>query len=112
MGIEMARNDLQGTLDLLILKTLAQTRLLYGYGIALHIQNASDALLQVEEGSLYPALHRMEQSGWLSSEWALSESNRRAKYYKLTAAGRKQLIEAEKSWEQLMKGVQTMLRFA
>ena len=108
----MARNDLQGTLDLLILKTLSQTRSLYGYGIVLHIQNASDELLQVEEGSLYPALHRMEQSGWLSSEWALSESNRRAKYYKLTLAGRKQLVEAEKSWEQLMKGVQTMLRFA
>jgi len=108
----MARNDLQGTLDLLILKTLSQTRSLHGYGIVLHIQNASDELLQVEEGSLYPALHRMEQSGWLSSEWALSESNRRAKYYKLTLAGRKQLIEAEKSWEQLMKGIQTMLRFA
>ena len=107
----MARNDLQGTLDLLILKTLSQTRSLHGYGIVLHIQNASDELLQVEEGSLYPALHRMEQSGWLSSEWALSESNRRAKYYKLTLAGRKQLVEAEKSWEQLMKGVQT-LRFA
>jgi PadR family transcriptional regulator, regulatory protein PadR len=109
---DMARNDLQGTLDLLILKTLSQTRSLHGYGIVLHIQNASDELLQVEEGSLYPALHRMEQSGWLSSEWALSESNRRAKYYKLTLAGRKQLVEAEKSWEQLMKGVQTMLRFA
>ena len=108
----MARNDLQGTLDLLILKTLSQTRSLHGYGIVLHIQNASDELLQVEEGSLYPALHRMEQSGWLSSEWALSESNRRAKYYKLTLAGWKQLVEAEKSWEQLMKGVQTMLRFA
>jgi PadR family transcriptional regulator, regulatory protein PadR len=108
----MARNDLQGTLDLLILKTLSQTRSLHGYGIVLHIQNASDELLQVEEGSLYPALHRMEQSGWLSSEWALSESNRRAKYYQLTLAGRKQLVEAEKSWEQLMKGVQTMLRFA
>jgi PadR family transcriptional regulator PadR len=108
----MARNDLQGTLDLLILKTLSQTRSLHGYGIVLHIQNASDELLQVEEGSLYPALHRMEQSGWLSSEWALSESNRRAKYYKLTLAGRKQLVEAEKNWEQLMKGVQTMLRFA
>jgi transcriptional regulator len=108
----MARNDLQGTLDLLILKTLSQTRSLHGYGIVLHIQNASDELLQVEEGSLYPALHRMEQSGWLSSEWALSESNRRAKYYKLTHAGRKQLVEGEKSWEQLMKGVQTMLRFA
>jgi PadR family transcriptional regulator PadR len=108
----MARNDLQGTLDLLILKTLSQTRSLHGYGIVLHIQNASDELLQVEEGSLYPALHRMEQSGWLSSEWALSESNRKAKYYKLTLAGRKQLVEAEKSWEQLMKGVQTMLRYA
>ena len=108
----MARNDLQGTLDLLILKTLSQTRSLHGYGIVLHIQNASEELLQVEEGSLYPALHRMEQSGWLSSEWALSESNRRAKYYKLTLAGRKQLVEAEKSWEQLMKGVQTMLRYA
>jgi PadR family transcriptional regulator PadR len=108
----MARNDLQGTLDLLILKTLSQTRSLHGYGIVLHIQNASDELLQVEEGSLYPALHRMEQSGWLSSEWALSESNRRAKYYELTLEGRKQLVEAEKSWEQLMKGVQTMLRFA
>jgi transcriptional regulator len=108
----MARNDLQGTLDLLILKTLSQTRSLHGYGIVLHIQNASDELLQVEEGSLYPALHRMEQSGWLNSEWALSESNRRAKYYKLTLTGRKQLVEAEKSWEQLMKGIQTMLRFA
>ena len=108
----MARNDLQGTLDLLILKTLSQTRSLHGYGIVLHIQNASDELLQVEEGSLYPALHRLEQSGWLSSEWALSESNRRAKYYKLTLAGRKQLVEAEKSWEQLMNGIQTMLRFA
>lgn len=108
----MARNDLQGTLDLLILKTLSQTRSLHGYGIVLHIQNASNELLQVEEGSLYPALHRMEQSGWLSSEWALSESNRRAKYYQLTLAGRKQLVEAEKNWEQLMKGVQTMLRFA
>ena len=112
MGAPDKLDVLQGTLDLLILKTLSQTRSLHGYGIVLHIQNASDELLQVEEGSLYPALHRMEQSGWLSSEWALSESNRRAKYYKLTLAGRKQLVEAEKSWEQLMKGVQTMLRFA
>jgi PadR family transcriptional regulator PadR len=108
----MARNDLQGTLDLLILKTLAQTRALHGYGIALHIQRASDDLLQVEEGSLYPALHRMEQCGWLSSEWALREGNRRAKFYNLTPLGRKKLTEAEKSWEQLMRGVQAMLRFA
>ena len=108
----MARNDLQGTLELLILKTLAQTRSLHGYGIVLHIQRASDELLQVEEGSLYPALHRMEQSGWISSEWTLSENNRRAKYYKLTLAGRQQLAEAEKGWEHLMKGVQAILRFA
>lgn len=108
----MAKNDLQGTLELLILKTLAQTRSLHGYGIVLHIQRASDELLQVEEGSLYPALHRMEQSGWISSEWTLSENNRRAKYYKLTQAGRQQLAKAEKGWEHLMKGVQAILRFA
>ena len=108
----MARNDLQGTLDLLILKTLDQTRALHGYGIALHIQRASDDLLQVEEGSLYPALHRMEQCGWLSSEWAVREGNRRAKFYNLTSLGKKQLTEAEKSWERLMRGVQAMLRFA
>src|SRR5260370_9899260 len=106
----MARNDLQGTLDLLILKTLSQTRSLHGYGIVLHIQNASDELLQVEEGSLYPALHRMEQSGWLSSEGALSESNRRAKYYKLTLAGPKQLVEAEHGCEQRMRWLQPVPR--
>ncbi len=82
----MARNDLQGSLDLLVLKTLSQTGSLHGYGIVLHIQRASDALLNVEEGSLYPALHRMEQSGWIRSEWALTETGRKAKYYKLTAA--------------------------
>ena len=108
----MAKNDLQGTLELLILKTLAQTRSLHGYGIVLHIQRASGELLQAEEGSLYPALHRMEQSGWISSEWTLSENNRRAKYYKLTLVGRQQLAEAEKDWEHLMKGVQAVLRFA
>ncbi|MBV8896489.1 MAG: helix-turn-helix transcriptional regulator, partial [Acidobacteriaceae bacterium] len=68
----MAKNDLQGTLDLLILKTLSQVGSLHGYGIVLHIQTASDDLLQVEEGSLYPALHRIEQQGWISSEWALT----------------------------------------
>jgi transcriptional regulator len=108
----MGKNDLQGTLDLLILKTLAQTRSLHGYGIVLHIQRASDELLQVEEGSLYPALHRMEQNGWISSEWAVSENNRRAKYYKLTPAGRRQLTHVEKNWDQLAKGVQAILRFA
>jgi transcriptional regulator len=80
----MARNDFQGSLDLLVLKTLAQRGEPHGYGIVLHIQRASDELLRVEEGSLYPALHRMEQSGWISSEWALTETNRNAKYYRLT----------------------------
>jgi PadR family transcriptional regulator len=108
----MAKNDLQGTLDLLVLKTLSQVREMHGYGIVLHIQRASDELLRVEEGSLYPALHRMEQSGWISSEWAMTDTNRRAKYYKLTAAGRKQLREAEESFEQLVKGIRAMLRYA
>ena len=108
----MRRNDLQGTLDLLVLKTLAQVRSLHGYGIAEHIERASDELIHVEEGSLYPALHRMEQNGWLSSEWVVNEGKRKAKYYTLTPQGRKQLAEAEQSWAQLMKGVQSMLRFA
>ena len=99
----MARNDFQGSLDLLVLKTLSQRGRLHGYGIVLHIQRASDDLLRVEEGSLYPALHRMEQSNWISSEWALTETNRRAKYYKLTVAGRKELHEAEEGFEQLVK---------
>ena len=108
----MAKNDLQGTLELLVLKTLSQTGSLHGYGIVLHIQRASDELLRVEEGSLYPALHRMEQNGFIASEWALTESNRKAKYYKLTAAGRKQLLLAEKDFEHLVKGVRAILRYA
>src|SRR5258708_29714956 len=108
----MAKNDLQGALDLLVLKTLAQTGEMHGYGIVLHIQRASDELLRVEEGSLYPALHRMEQSGWIAAEWAVTETKRKAKYYKLTAAGRRQLLEAEKNFDQLVKGVRAVLRAA
>ena len=108
----MARNDLQGSLDLLVLKTLSQVGSLHGYGIVLHIQRASDELLNVEEGSLYPALHRMEQSGWIRSDWALTETNRKAKYYKLTVAGRKELQEAEKNFEQLVKGIRAIFRYA
>ena len=108
----MARNDLQGSLDLLVLKTLSQMGELHGYGIVLHIQRASDELLRVEEGSLYPALHRMQQSGWIQSEWKLTETKRKAKYYRLTAAGRKELQEAEKSFEQLVKGIRAILRYA
>ena len=110
--MRVARNDLLGSLGFLVLKTLSQAGPLHGYGIVLHIQRASDELLRVEEGSLYPALHRMEQSGWIGSEWALTETNRKAKYYNLTALGKKELQAAEKSFEQLVKGVQAMLRYA
>jgi transcriptional regulator len=108
----MATNDLQGTLELLVLRTLAAMGELHGYGIVLHIQRASDELLRVEEGSLYPALHRMEQNGWIQSEWALTETKRRAKYYKLTAQGRRQLEQAQKSFDELVKGVRAVLRYA
>jgi PadR family transcriptional regulator PadR len=108
----MARKDLQGALDLQVLKTLDQKGELHGYGIALHVQRASDELLAVEEGSLYPALHRMEQSGWIKSAWALTESGRKAKYYRLTAVGRRELDRAEESFEQLVKGVRAVMRYA
>jgi PadR family transcriptional regulator PadR len=108
----MAKNDLQGSLDLLVLKTLSQKGELHGYGIAVHIQTASDDLLRVEEGSLYPALHRMQQNGWISAAWAQTETGRKARYYRLTSSGRKQLQEAEKNFEQLVKGVRAILRYA
>ena len=108
----MGRNDLQGSLELLVLKTLSQMGELHGYGVVLHIQRASNELLSVEEGSLYPALHRMELSGWIRSEWKTTETNRKAKYYRLTAAGQKELEKAEKSFEQLVKGIRAILRYA
>jgi PadR family transcriptional regulator, regulatory protein PadR len=110
--MRMAKKDLQGTLDLLVLKTLSQKGEMHGYGIVLHVQRASDELLAVEEGSLYPALHRMEQSGWIKSAWALTETGRRAKYYRLTPAGRRELEKAEKSFEELVKGVRAVMRYA
>jgi len=102
---------LQGTLALLVLKTLARGPM-HGYGITLHIQRISRDILRVEEGSLYPALHRMEQDGWISAEWGASENNRRARFYALTAKGRKQLAEEEKNWERLTEAVASVLRFA
>ena len=106
------KNDLlQGTLVLLVLKTLARGPL-HGYGITLHIQMVSKDILRVEEGSLYPALHRMEQDGWVSAEWGISENNRRARYYRLTAKGRKQLAEEEKNWDRLTQAVAHVLKFA
>lgn len=109
----MAKNDqLLGSLDLLVLKTLSQLGSMHGYGIVLHIQQVSDDLLRIEEGSLYPALHRIEEAGWITSEWRTSENNRRAKYYQLTARGRKQLAAAQQSWERIVQGVNSLLKFA
>ena len=106
------KNDLlQGTLALLVLKTLARSPM-HGYGITLRIQQISEDILRVEEGSLYPALHRMEQDGWVSAEWGMSENNRRARYYRLTAAGRKQLAAEEENWERLTQAVAQVLKFA
>jgi transcriptional regulator len=107
------KNDiLQGTLALLVLKTLATSRRLHGYAITTQIQRVSAELLRVEEGSLYPALHRMEQQGWLRSEWGVTEKNREARFYSLTALGRKQLGLEEASWARLTEGVGRVLRHA
>jgi PadR family transcriptional regulator len=90
---------LQGTLDLIVLKTLSWGPM-HGFGIARWIQRTTEDALQVEEGSLYPALYRMENRGWIKASWALTENGRRAKYYRLTAAGRRQLAEALDSWKR------------
>ena len=107
------RNDiLQGTLALLVLKTLDAKGQMHGYAITSHIQRVSADLLRVEEGSLYPALHRMAQDGWLKAEWGTTEKNREAKFYTITAAGRKQLEVEEASWTRLRTGVTRVLRYA
>ena len=107
------KNDiLQGTLGLLILKTLASNRRMHGYAITTHIQQVSADLLRVEEGSLYPALHRMEQLGWLRSAWGVTEKNREARFYSLTPKGRRQLAGEEESWTRLTEGVGRVLRYA
>ena len=106
------KNDiLQGTLALLVLKTLAANKRMHGYVITTHIQRASANLLRVEEGSLYPALHRMEQEGWLRSEWGVTERNRAARFYSLTPKGRRQLAQEEESWMKLTDGVARVLRY-
>lgn len=108
----MGRPDrLQGALELLILKSLAH-KANHGFGITLHVQTVSDGLLRVEEGSLYPALHRMEKEKLIKGEWRNTQSGRRARFYTLTAAGRKSLEQAENNWTTVAKGVQKLLRFA
>ena len=95
---------LQGTLDVIVLKTLSWGPM-HGYGIARWIQQVTDDVLRVEEGSLYPSLYRMEDKGWVKAEWGLSENNRRAKYYRLTAAGRRQLTDQATTWADFSTAV-------
>jgi len=102
---------LQGTLDMLILKALS-VGALHGYGIGQRIVQMSDDVLRVEEGSLYPALYRIERQGWITSEWGVSENNLRAKFYKLTRAGRKQLQVEEENWGRLAEAVFKVMRTA
>lgn len=107
-----ARTDLlQGTLELLILKTLAREPM-HGYGIVQRIHEAAEDSLKVEDGSLYPALYRMEERGWVTSEWGPSENNRRAKFYKLTRRGRKQLEEELANWERVSQAITKILQTA
>jgi transcriptional regulator len=105
------RNDaVLGALDLLVLRTLASRGPLHGYAIATTIQQASADALRVEEGSLYPALHRMEKSGWLSASWRTTDTKRRARVYALTASGRRQLEAAERQWNRVAAGVARVLK--
>ena len=107
-----SKNDiLQGTMALLVLKTLERGPM-HGYGITVRIQQVSNNVLRVEEGSLYPALHRMEQDGWIAAEWGTSHNNRRARYYRLTAKGRSRLAQEEKNWARLTAAVTSVLQCA
>lgn len=99
---------LQGTLDMLILKTIA-LQPMHGWGISQRIQQISDGVLNVNQGSLYPALYRLEQQGWISAEWGSSENNRQARFYKLTKAGRKQLAEETNNWNRLSAAIDQIL---
>ncbi len=110
----MARSkseNLQGALALLVLKSLEQGSM-HGWGITLHIQRISNDILRVEEGSLYPALHRMEQDRWIASEWGLSENNRRARFYRLNVLGRKQLAAERENWRKITSAVELVLASA
>jgi PadR family transcriptional regulator, regulatory protein PadR len=103
-------DNLQGTLALLALKSL-ELGPMHGWGITLHIQHISNEILRVEEGSLYPALHRMEQEGWIASEWGLSENNRRARFYRFTAQGRRQLRAERENRQKVTQAIALVLDF-
>jgi len=100
---------LQGTLDLIVLKTLDAMGSLHGYGIAQRIQQVSEDLMKLNQGTLYPALLRLEQRGWISSKWGVSENNRKARFYSLTRAGRKQLAKEAESWERMSAVIARLL---
>ena len=106
------RDQLLGKLDLLVLRILANGESMHGYAIAERIELLSDKVLQVGEGSLYPALHRMDEAGWIRSEWAPSDHNRRARYYRITAAGRRQLGDEEAEWLRAAHAIARVLRTA
>jgi transcriptional regulator len=109
----MARPDsLQGTLDLMVLRILSKRPRQHGYAIMTAIAELSEDVLRVEEGSLYPALHRMEQAGWIRAEWITKESGRRARIYQITPAGRKQLAAEEERWQAVTSAVSRVLRMA
>ncbi len=102
---------LQGTLDMLILKALSLGSM-HGYGVGQRIMQMAEDMLRVEEGSLYPALYRLEERGWIKSEWGMSENNRRARFYKLTAAGRKQLGVEEENWQRFVLAIGKIMQSA
>jgi len=109
----MARQDaLQGSLPLLVLKLLARRGALHGYGLTTQIEGMSDDTLRVEEGSLYPALHRLEEAGWIKARWATTETGRRARVYEITAGGRKQLESEEVRWKAITAAVGKILKHA
>jgi PadR family transcriptional regulator, regulatory protein PadR len=105
-------DSLQGSLDLLVLKILSRRRRLHGYAIMAAVAEISDEVLRVEEGSLYPALHRMEEAGWIRAEWIVKDTGRRARVYDLTAAGRKQLAAEESRWQAVTSAVDRVLKMA
>jgi PadR family transcriptional regulator, regulatory protein PadR len=107
-----AKDRLQGTIDLLVLRTLVAGGTLHGYNMSERIQSISRDVLRVEEGSLYPALHRMEEARWIKSTWSQSDNNRRARYYTITPAGRRQLADAEAEWSRLVGAVARVLKQA
>ena len=105
------RSDvLQGTLDLMVLKTLETLGSMHGYGIAQRIQQVSENMLQLNQGTLYPALLRLEQKGWISARWGLSDNNRRAKFYSLTRSGRKQVVREAEDWQRIVAVMGRLLK--